>query len=112
MIRADKIPDPHSRDAAHKAIAEVFSEANQYNNYGRKLYLIQNSIYGVDIQPIAVTIAKLRFFISLVIEQDPNENADDNYGIRPLPNLETKFVAANTLIGLMQLQKEDLQSLL
>ncbi len=107
--QADKIPDPHSRDAAHKAIAEVFSEANQYNNYGRKLYLIQNSIYGVDIQPIAVTIAKLRFFISLVIEQKPNENADDNYGIRPLPNLETKFVAANTLIGLNKLQDPELQ---
>ncbi len=110
--QANNIPDPTSRDGSLKVIDEVFSEANQYNNYGRKLYVIQNSIYGVDIQPIAVTIAKLRFFISLVIEQEPNDNADDNYGIRPLPNLETKFVAANTLIGLMQLQKEDLQSLL
>ena len=110
--QANNIPDPQSRDGSLKVIDEVFSEANQYNNYGRKLYVIQNSIYGVDIQPIAVTIAKLRFFISLVIEQEPNDNADDNYGIRPLPNLETKFVAANTLIGLMQLQKEDLQSLL
>ena len=34
-------------------------------DYGRKLYLIENCIYGVDIQPIAVQIAKLRFFISL-----------------------------------------------
>ena len=110
--QANNIPDPTSRNGSLKVIDEVFSEANQYNNYGRKLYVIQNSIYGVDIQPIAVTIAKLRFFISLVIEQDPNDNGDDNYGIRPLPNLETKFVAANTLIGLMQLQKEDLQSLL
>ena len=110
--QANNILDPQSRDGSLKVIDEVFSEANQYNNYGRKLYLIQNSIYGVDIQSIAVTIAKLRFFISLVIEQKPNDNADDNYGIRPLPNLETKFVAANTLIGLMQLQKKDLQSLL
>ncbi len=110
--QANNIPDSTSRKGALEVIDEVFSEANQYNNYGRKLYLIQNSIYGVDIQPIAVTIAKLRFFISLVIEQKPNDNADDNYGIRPLPNLETKFVAANTLIGLMQLRKEDLQSLL
>ncbi len=110
--QANNIPDPTSRKGSRDVIDEVFSEENQYNNYGRKLYLIQNSIYGVDIQPIAVTIAKLRFFISLVIEQKPNEIADDNYGIRPLPNLETKFVAANTLIGLMQLQKEDLQALL
>ena len=90
-----------------------FSQAaNQYNNYGRKLYLIQNCIYGVDIQPIAVTIAKLRFFISLVIEQESNDNRNVNYGIRPLPNLETKLVAANTLIGLKALSEPDLQLLL
>ena len=45
-------------------------------------------------------IAKLRFFISLAIEQEPNDNAADNYGIRPLPNLETRFVAADTLLAL------------
>ena len=110
--QANKIPDPPSRKGALDVIDEVFSEANQYNNYGRKLYLIQNSIYGVDIQPIAVTIAKLRFFISLVIEQRPNEIPSKNYGIRPLPNLETKFVAANTLIGLNELREPDLQVLL
>jgi adenine-specific DNA-methyltransferase len=43
---------------------------------------------------------KLRFFISLVCDQRTNRNKRDNHGIRPLPNLETKFVAANTLIGL------------
>ena len=110
--QANKIPDPQSREGALDVIDEVFSECNQYNNHGRKLYLIQNSIYGVDIQPIAVTIAKLRFFISLVIEQQPNEIPSKNYGIRPLPNLETKFVAANTLIGLNELRESDLQSLL
>ena len=99
IAQAKKIPDPQSREVALAGIEEVFSAANQYNNYGRKLYLIQNCIYGVDIQPIAVTIAKLRFFISLVIEQESNDQQDVNYGIRPLPNLETKLVAANTLIG-------------
>jgi len=68
--------------------------------YQQKLHLIENCIYGVDIQTIAVQISKLRFFISLVCEQTPNANKADNYGITPLPNLETKFVAANTLIGL------------
>ena len=110
--QAEKIPDPQSREVALAGIAEVFSERNQYNNYGRKLYLIQNCIYGVDIQPIAVTIAKLRFFISLVIEQESNDNPAANYGIRPLPNLETKLVAANTLIGLKELSEPDLQLLL
>ena len=63
------------------------------------MYLIQNSIFGVDIQPVACQIAKLRFFISLAIEQEPEQNAE-NFGIKPLPNLETRFIAANTLIGL------------
>ena len=112
IAQAKNIPDPQSREVALAGIEEVFSAANQYNNYGRKLYLIQNCIYGVDIQPIAVTIAKLRFFISLVIEQESNDNRGANYGIRPLPNLETKLVAANTLIGLKALSEPDLQLLL
>ena len=70
------------------------------SDFGRKLYLIQNSIFGLDILTIACQIAKLRFFISLAIEQQPNDNPDENFGIKPLPNLETRFVAANTLIGL------------
>ena len=67
-------------------------------DYGRKLYLIENCIYGVDIQPVAVQIAKLRFFISLVVDQRIDDT-QENRGVRPLPNLETKFVAGNTLIG-------------
>ena len=55
----------------------------------------------MDIQPIAVQIAKLRFFISLVVDQKTNAKKP-NLGIRPLPNLETKFVAANTLIGIQK----------
>ena len=42
----------------------------------------------------------MRFFISLVVDQRTNNDPADNFGIRPLPNLEAKFVAANTLIGL------------
>ena len=53
----------------------------------------------MDIQSVATQIAKLRFFISLAIEQRPDYGAD-NIGIRPLPNLETRFAAANTLLGL------------
>ena len=79
-------------------ISRVF-ETYKDSDFGRKLYLIQNGIYGVDVQPIACQIAKLRFFISLVIEQAPDRGAP-NLGIKPLPNLETRFVAADTLIGL------------
>ena len=52
----------------------------------------------MDIQPVAVQIAKLRFFISLVVDQRIDD-AQENRGVRPLPNLETKFVSGNTLIS-------------
>lgn len=81
-------------------IERSFNESINRPDYARKLYLIENCIYGVDIQPIAIQISKLRFFISLVVDQKTNTNPVDNFGIRPLPNLEAKFVAANTLIGL------------
>lgn len=68
-------------------------------DYLRKLGVIQQSIYGIDIQPIAIQIAKLRFFISLLVDQDIKGNADDNFGLMPLPNLDFKLVSANTLIG-------------
>lgn len=103
------ISDSQVRNLTVAAIERAFTEENRHSDYGRKLYLIQKSIYGVDIQPIAVTIAKLRFFISLIIEQVPNDNPNDNFGIRPLPNLEIRFVAADTLIGL---NKSDFQMLL
>lgn len=67
--------------------------------YNFKKEVIENCIYGVDIQPIAVQISKLRFFISLICEQEKDAE-EDNFGYYPLPNLETKFVAANTLVQL------------
>ena len=89
--------DQQERDVELLEISETFE--NYSGDFGRKLYLIQNSIFGVDIQPIACQIAKLRFFISLAIEQEPDESKV-NFGIKPLPNLETRFVAADTLISL------------
>ena len=86
-------------DERLKEIDEIFESKNNFDDYARKLYLIENCIYGIDIQPIAVQISKLRFFISLIIDQD-KDNKKENLGFRSLPNLETKFVAANTLISL------------
>ena len=72
---------------------------NSNSDYARKLGVIQHSIYGVDIQPIAAEISKLRSFLSLIIDENIDDNAP-NRGIEPLPNLEFKFVTANTLISL------------
>lgn len=105
--KADNIEDPESREKAIAAIQLVFAQENDYNDYGKKLYLIENSIYGIDIQPIAIQICKLRFFITLVIEQNvTNPDKTKNYGIRPLPNLETKFIIANSLIPLGDISLE------
>ena len=95
--------DQKKRDFELTEISATFQRYRD-SDFGRKLFLIQNSIYGVDIQPIAIQIAKLRFFITLAIEQQSNTNATDNYGIKPLPNLETRFVTADTLMPLYDLQ--------
>ena len=92
------ISNQQERDDELTAISDTF-ERYRDSDFGRKLYLIQNSIFGVDIQPIACQIAKLRFFITLAIEQTPDPTKK-NFGIKPLPNLESRFIAANTLIGL------------
>ena len=92
-----------SKEERQELLADIersFDENINRPDYARKLYLIEHCIYGVDIQPIAIQISKLRFFISLVVDQRTNNDPADNFGIRPLPNLEAKFVAANTLIGL------------
>ena len=96
---AFEISNQQERDVELAEISDTF-ERYRDSDFGRKLYLIRSSIFGVDIQPIACQIAKLRFFISLAIEQEPDGDANNNFGIKPLPNLETRFVAANTLIGL------------
>ena len=88
------------RDAELLEISNTF-ETYRGSDFGRKLYLVQNCIYGVDIQPVACQIARLRFFISLTVEQQGNEDRQANYGIRPLPNLETRIVAADALIGVI-----------
>jgi adenine-specific DNA-methyltransferase len=97
IVKASEIPDATVREKVIEDIEKAFASGEL--DYGRKLYLIENCIYGVDIQPIAVQIAKMRFFISLIVDQRVDD-AKPNRGILSLPNLETKFVAANTLIGI------------
>ena len=86
-----------SIDSQEAQVKEAFERDEL--NYMRKLFLIRNSIFGVDIQPIAVQISKLRVFISLLVsEAVSKDDKANNYGVQPLPNLESKFVAANTLV--------------
>jgi adenine-specific DNA-methyltransferase len=96
LIAAEVIPDPQVRRATKNQIEEFFKDKNA--DYGRKLYLIQKCIYGVDIQQIAVEIAKLRFFISLLVDEKIDKEKE-NWGIEPLPNLDFKIMQGNSLIS-------------
>lgn len=61
--------------------------------YKFKRECIEKSLYGVDIDPGAVEIAKLRLWLSLVVDED------DIKQIKPLPNLDYKIVCGNSLLG-------------
>lgn len=75
--------------------------------YDLKLTTILNSIYGCDIQPMAVELSRLRCWLSLIIDE-PVDKKKDNWGIEPLPHLDFKFVCGNTLIGLTQISTGDM----
>ena len=68
-------------------------ETKKRSVYEYKRQAIQNSIYGVDIESGAVEIAKLRLWLSLVVEEDDIEN------IKALPNLDYKIVCGNSLLN-------------
>jgi hypothetical protein len=61
--------------------------------YQFKRECIENSLYGVDIDAGAVEIAKLRLWLSLIVDEDDIQN------IKPLPNLDYKIVCGNSLLG-------------
>jgi len=67
-----------------------FGNTTDFNASGVKLNIIQNSIYGVDIERGAVDIARLRFWLSLIVDE-PEPKA--------LPNLDYKIVVGNSLVS-------------
>ncbi|MFN8255697.1 MAG: N-6 DNA methylase [Bacteroidales bacterium] len=101
--------DTEERKIRLDEINKAFDLSMNYPDYARKLFLIENCIYGVDIQQIAIQISKLRFFISLIVDQKVNDSKP-NRNILSMPNLETKFVAANTLIALDKPQQMTLMA--
>lgn len=71
-------------------------------DYVRKLGVIRQCIYGVDIQPVATEISRLRCFLTLIVDEVVDD-MKENRGIEPLPNLDFKFVTANSLLSLENL---------
>ena len=78
---------------ARKILTTYFDNKRGRMAYNFKYHAIQNCLYGVDIDPGAVEIAKLRLWLSLVVDEE------DIKRIRPLPNLDYKIVCGNSLLG-------------
>lgn len=89
-----------------KDIEKKFS--NKEFDFLRKLGVIRECIYGVDIQPIATEISRLRCFLTLIVDEHIDDE-EENRGIKPLPNLDFKFVTANSLIGLPKIESSDVE---
>jgi type I restriction-modification system DNA methylase subunit len=66
----------------------------RFDPYKTKLQIIRKNIFGIDIEPMAVEIARLRAWLSLIVDEE------DARSVEPLPNLDFKFVCANSLIPL------------
>jgi len=78
---------------ARSALTPYFNDVHDRTPYHFKRHAIQNCLYGVDIDPGAVEIAKLRLWLSLVVDEE------DLKQIKPLPNLDYKIVIGNSLFG-------------
>jgi type I restriction-modification system DNA methylase subunit len=61
-----------------------------------KLSILQNCIFGVDIEPMAVEISRLRAWLAIIVESETHD------AVEPLPNLDFRFVCANTLLPLVE----------
>ena len=106
LLRDIKIVDPAVGSGAFpvgmmneivkaRSILSVFFPADEQaerTEYNLKRQCIENSLYGVDIEPSAVEIAKLRFWLSLIVDEE------DIRKIKPLPNLDHKIMCGNSLL--------------
>jgi len=76
---------------AHSILTTLYSNGDN-EIYDIKREIIENCLYGVDIESSAVQICKLRFWLSLIVDESDIKN------IRPLPNLDYKIMCGNSLL--------------
>ena len=82
---------------ARGALTPHVGENQERTAYDFKRHAIQNCLYGVDVDSGAIEIAKLRLWLSLVVDEEERES------IQPLPNLDYKIVCGNSLLGVNKL---------
>ncbi len=78
--------------SCREVLWSLLNDTRERDTYKFKSGAIQHSLYGVDIDPSAVEVAKLRLWLSLVVEED------DIKKIKPLPNLDYKIMQGNSLL--------------
>ncbi|MCL6523941.1 MAG: Eco57I restriction-modification methylase domain-containing protein [Thermoflavifilum sp.] len=83
----------HEIIRARNALTPYIGRNDERTSYNFKREAIQNNLYGVDIDPGAVEIAKLRLWLSLIVDEE------DRAKVQPLPNLDYKIVQGNSLLG-------------
>lgn len=100
LVNAHLVIKPHlSETYLNKKLQAIKGDNNGHELsesryvYRLKRHIIQESIYGVDIDASAIDIARLRLWLSLVVDEDDFEP------IETLPNLDYKIVCGNSLIG-------------
>ena len=79
------------------ALTSYIGKHEERTPYDFKRHAIQNCLYGVDLDSGAIEIAKLRLWLSLVVDEEERES------IQPLPNLDYKIVCGNSLLAVNKL---------
>ena len=82
---------------ARGTLTPHINENENRTPYDFKRHAIQNCLYGVDLDSGAIEIAKLRLWLSLVVDEEERES------IQPLPNLDYKIVCGDSLLGVNKL---------
>jgi len=96
-----KVLDPACGSGAYpmgmvQLLVKVYERLEpRFDHHKAKLQILEKNIYGIDIEPMAVEISRLRAWLSIVVDAD-----SDPSNLKPLPNLDFKFVCANTLTAL------------
>ena len=86
-----------------RLVLNSFLQDKKHTPYYLKRHAIQESIYGVDIDASAIDIARLRLWLSMIVDEEDYDT------IEALPNLDYKIVCGNSLIGLPDNAMRDLK---
>ncbi len=90
-------PSSPKKYADFRKVIEMVS-AHPKRSYFIYKSIILNNLFGVDIMEEAVEICKLRLFLKLAAQVEP-DGARENLGIEPLPDIDFNIRAGNTLVG-------------